>query len=81
MLSQSKREKERVERMRVKKKDKVVSASVLAWRYSALILLDCMGQRRFDYSDVTATRNIRTAMRRSLISLQKQLTITHCFSK
>jgi hypothetical protein len=40
-----------------------------------------MGQRRFEYSDITAARKIHTAMKRSLNSSQKQVTITHYFSK
>jgi hypothetical protein len=44
-------------------------------------LLDYMGQRGFKYSDITANRKIHTAVRRSLNSLQKQATITNCFSK
>jgi hypothetical protein len=60
--------KKRVGRMRVKKKDKAVSESVVAWHYSALTLLDCMGQRWFEYSDITAARKICAAMMRSLNS-------------
>jgi hypothetical protein len=60
MLPQNKREKKRVGRMRVKKA-KVVSASVIAWHYSVLILLDYMDQREFEYSDFTAARKICTA--------------------
>jgi hypothetical protein len=40
-------------------------------------LLDYMGQTGLKYSDITAARKIRTAVRRSLHSSQKQLTITH----
>jgi hypothetical protein len=67
MLPQNEREKKRVERMRVKK-DKAVSASVIAWHYSALTLLDYMGQRAFEYSTITALRRICTVVRRSLNS-------------
>jgi hypothetical protein len=81
ILAQNKREKKRVGRMRVKKKDKAVSESVIAWHYSVLTLLDCMGQRGFEYSDITAARKIHTAVRRSPNSLQKQANITHYFSK
>jgi hypothetical protein len=44
MLPRNKREKKRVGRMRVKE-DKVLSASVIAWRYTVLTLLDYVGQR------------------------------------
>jgi hypothetical protein len=44
-------------------------------------LLDCMGQKGFECSDIRATRNIFTAMRRSLNSSQKEVTITNHFSK
>jgi hypothetical protein len=72
-----------VGRMRVVKKEKAVSAPD-AWHYSVLTLLNYMGQRGFEYSDITATRKICTAMRRSLNSSQKKKkngTITHCYSK
>jgi hypothetical protein len=38
-----------------------------------------MGQRGFEYSDVTTARKIYTATRRSLSSFQKQATITEYF--
>jgi hypothetical protein len=44
-------------------------------------LLDNMGQRGFKYSDITAARKIRTAVRWSLNSSQKHVTITNYFSK
>jgi hypothetical protein len=43
--------------------------------------LDYMGHRGFKYSDITAAMKIRTAVRRSLNSSQKQATIINCFSK
>jgi hypothetical protein len=42
---------------------------------------DYMGKRRVEYSDIKAARKIRTAVRRSLSSSQKQATITNYFSK
>jgi hypothetical protein len=53
-------------KQREKKKDKAVSVSVIAWHYNVLTLLDYMGQRGFEYSDITATRKVHTSMRRSL---------------
>jgi hypothetical protein len=44
-------------------------------------LLDSIGQRGFEYSDITTARKIHLAMRRSLNSLQKQAIITNYFSK
>jgi hypothetical protein len=77
MLLQKERVKKRIGRMRVKKKDKAVSVSVIAWCYNVLTLLDYMGQRAFEYSDITATSTTHTVMQRSLNSLQKQATIIH----
>jgi hypothetical protein len=73
ILPQNKREKKRV-----KKEDKVASASVLAWHYSVLTLLHYIDERGFKYNDITATRKICTVVRSSS---QKQVTITHYFSK
>jgi hypothetical protein len=36
--------------------------SVIAWDYSVLTLLDCIGQRGFKYNDITAARKICTAV-------------------
>jgi hypothetical protein len=58
--------KKRVGRMTVKKMDKVVSASVIAWHYSVLTLLDYMGQTGFEYGGITVARKIHTAIKRSL---------------
>jgi hypothetical protein len=69
-----------VARMRVEK-EKVVSASFIAWCFSVLTILDYMSKRGFKYSDITATRKSRTAMRGSVNSSQKQATSTHYFSK
>jgi hypothetical protein len=44
-------------------------------------LLDYVGQRGFEYSDITAASKIHTAVRRSLNNSQKQATITKYFSK
>jgi hypothetical protein len=66
--------------MRVEK-EKVVSASFIAWCFSVLTILDYMSQRGFKYSDITATGKSRTAMRGSVNSSQKQAAITHYFSK
>jgi hypothetical protein len=60
--------------------EKVVSALVTSWHYSVLTLLDCVGQRGFRYSDITATRKICTVMTRSLNCAQKQVTIINYFS-
>jgi hypothetical protein len=43
--------------------------------------VNCILQRGFECSDITATRKICTAIRRSLNSPQKQATSTHYFSK
>jgi hypothetical protein len=69
--------------MRVKKKETVVSASVSHGMVLQCVdtLLDYMGQRGFEYSDITATSKIDTAMIRSLNSSQKQAPISNCFSK
>jgi hypothetical protein len=75
VLLRNKREKNRVERMRMNKK--VVSMLVMAWHYSVLTPLDYMGQGGFEYSDITAAGKIRTAVRKSLNSSQKQVTITN----
>jgi hypothetical protein len=58
MLPQNRREK-KGGGMRVKK-DKGMSASVIAWHYIMLTLLDHMGQRGFENIDITATRKIHT---------------------
>jgi hypothetical protein len=44
-------------------------------------LLDYMGQRGLEYTDITAARKICTAVSSSLNSSQKQATITNYFSK
>jgi hypothetical protein len=44
-------------------------------------LLDYMGHRGFEYSNITAAGNIRTAVRSCLNTSQKQATITNYFSK
>jgi hypothetical protein len=44
-------------------------------------LLDYMGQRVFEYSNITDTRKIFTAVRTSLNNLQKQATFTNYFHK
>jgi hypothetical protein len=62
MLLQNKGEKKRVGRMREKKNDIVLSVSVITWHHSVLALLDYMGQRGFQYSDITFAINIHTAM-------------------
>jgi hypothetical protein len=67
--------------MRVKNKDKAVSISHSMALQCVDTLLDYMGQRGFEYSDITATRKIHTAVRRSLNSSQKPVTITNYFSK
>jgi len=56
--------------MRVEK-EKVVSASFIAWCFSVLTILDYMSQRGFKYSDITATGKSRTPMRQTLNSSQK----------
>jgi hypothetical protein len=61
-------------------KDKAVSVSVIAWHCSVLTLLDYMGQRRLEYSDITGDRKIHAAIRRSLNSSEKQVTIADYFS-
>jgi hypothetical protein len=48
---------------RIRVKEDSVLASVTAWCYSVLTKLKYMGQRVFEYSDITATRKIHTAMR------------------
>jgi hypothetical protein len=45
------------------------------------ILLDYLGQRRFEYNDITVARKICTAVRMSLNNSQKQATIKKYFSK
>jgi hypothetical protein len=60
--------KKRVGRIRVKKRDKAMSASVKAWHYSVMTLLDYVSQRGFKYSDVTAAEKICTAVRRKVKS-------------
>jgi hypothetical protein len=67
--------------MRVKKKEKAVSISHSTALQCVDTLLDYMGQSRFKYSDITATKNIHTTMRRSINSSQKKVTITNYFSK
>jgi hypothetical protein len=66
--------------MRVKKKDKAVIVSVIAWHCGVLTVLYLMGQRGFKYSDITAARNICTPIR-SPNSSQKHMTITHSVAK
>jgi hypothetical protein len=61
-------------RMRVKKREKVVSVSHSMTPQCVDTLLDYMGQRGSEYSDITATRRIHTAIRRRLNSSQKQVT-------
>jgi hypothetical protein len=76
MLPQNKSEKKRIGRNH----SKVVNASVIAWHYNVLTLLDYMGQRAFEYSNITATREILCHEEESK-HLGKQATITHYFSK
>jgi hypothetical protein len=46
------REEEEVGWMRVKKKEVAVSLSIIAWRCSVSMLLDHVGHREFEYSDI-----------------------------
>jgi hypothetical protein len=68
MLPQNKRENKRVGRMRVKKKEKEMSMLVSMVLQCVDSLRDYMGQKGLKYSDITATKKILTAMRRSLNS-------------
>ena len=68
-------------RMKVKKRENIKHVSLSAVPECADSLLVWVSQREFTDCDITATRKIGTAARRSLSSSHKCVIITKCYSK
>jgi hypothetical protein len=80
--SANNKEKKRVGSMCVNEEGRAVTAPAISWCYSVFnALLDYMGQRRFEYSEIMATRKIHAVVSSNLNSSQEQVSITNYFSK